>query len=109
MSESLKLHRRSDGTITCQNPSPPDKLSLSNRWVLSGGIPGVLAAKRDAEAKAEAAGEDPAEAASEFNTTPLFTRDGTDLVFDFANHGEARYELLEVTKREHHFRLVQED
>lgn len=101
MSESLRLHRRKDGTITCGNPEPPQTLELSTRWVNTGGIPGVM----NERALLEEAGA----STDHLNCEPLFDRDGLDIVFEFANHGRCRFEFVSAGRSSITYRLVQED
>lgn len=84
--DALRLHRHSDGTIFCGNPKPLTELSVSSRWINSGGVPGVLAEK----ARLKEAGEP----SDHLNLTPMFSRDGSDLIFEFENHGRCVYELV---------------
>lgn len=84
MTSSLQLVRNADGQVRYRGDLPKRHV-FSASYVQTGGIPGVLEEHR----QLTEAGED----AGHLNLTPMFRRDGEDIVFDFPD-GEVRYRFV---------------
>jgi hypothetical protein len=100
MGRSLQLMRNSLGEVAYLGELP-ETIELSNRYVEGGGIPGVLAERAVLEAEleaAKAAGDDEQAktvraALKAQNPTPMFDRDGMDLIYHFTT-GDRRYRFV---------------
>lgn len=98
MGVSLSLIRSLNGDLSYQGDLPTE-MSFSTRYLEAGGIPSVLADKAAWEARIAAGDGDPDELAElqakvdGLNLTPMFERDGQDLIYHFVT-GDVRYRWL---------------
>jgi len=102
----LSIMRKSDGTLVNVGGKLPEEMIFSSRWISNGGN-AARAEHRELVASAERAeaqghtkiAADLREKADSLNLEPIFTNDGTDIVFQFED-GAARYRFTGFEERD---------